>query len=78
MLLFDLGTWRAFPATRGRFMQSPVGGPRFEPATLWTTSLHYIIFVYVYLPLVLEGLGDKFSIGLVCYSLYFNSTLCYM
>ena len=32
MLLFDLGIWRAFPITRGRFMQSPT--------TLWTTSLH--------------------------------------
>ena len=41
MVLFDLDTCRAFPATRGRFMQSPLRGLRLEPATLWTTNLRY-------------------------------------
>ena len=45
MFLFNLGTWRTFPATRGRFMQSPVRGPRFVPETLWIKSLHFHPYV---------------------------------
>ena len=45
MFLFNLGTWRTFPATSGRFMLSPVGGPRFEPEALWIKSLHFHPYV---------------------------------